>query len=244
MKKINTLILAVAAISLISCNNQGGTNKKSLETEIDSVSYALGLNMASQLKANFKEVNKDVFTQGFKNGMDSLNLLINEKDVRAVLNTFFKKVQQEKMKEQQAAAIKAAEVKFGTIKKEGEEFLAKNKSKSGVKTTASGLQYIVMKKGKGEKPLATSRVKVHYHGTLLDGTVFESSVKKKTPYTTFVNQVIKGWIEGLQLMSVGAKYKFFVPQELAYGPSPRPGGAIKPFMPLIFELELLEIIKK
>ena len=243
MKKLSTLIMAVVALSIVSCNNQR-VEKKSLESELDSVSYALGLNMASQLKANFKEVNKDVFIQGYLNGMDSLNLLIEAKDIRTVMNAYFQKKQQEMMKEKQAATIKKAEEQFGHLKSEGEAFLAKNKNKKGVITTASGLQYEVIKKGNGAVPIATSFVKVHYHGTLLDGTVFDSSVDKKKPYDTYVNQVIKGWIEGLQLMKVGSKYKFYVPQELAYGATPRPGGAIKPFMPLIFEVELLEIIKK
>ena len=103
------------------------------------------------------------------------------------------------------------------------------------------MQYIVLKKGKGEKPKRTDRVKVHYHGTLADGTVFDSSVDKGKPSEFGVGQVIKGWTEGLQLMNVGSKYKFFIPQELAYGATPRPGGVIKPFMPLVFEVELLEI---
>lgn len=244
MKKISMLIVAIATLSFISCNNNQLGKVTSLESEIDSVSYAIGLNMANQLKANFKEVNSDIFIQGFQNGMDSLNLLINQKDVKKVLNTYFQKKQLAAMKKRQEEALKKAEKEFGHLKTEGEAFLAKNKTKPGVKTTASGLQYEVIKAGKGEKPVATSKVKVHYHGTLLDGTVFDSSVKKKMPYTTFVNQVIKGWVEGLQLMSVGAKYKFYVPQDLAYGASPRPGGAIKPFMTLVFEVELLEIIKK
>lgn len=242
MKTVKTLALLILTISFVSCNNQA-TISKSLETELDSVSYALGLNMATQLKTNFKEGDTDLFVQGYRNGMDSVNLLIKEKDIRTILNTFFQKQQAEKRKQQQADAIKQAEVKFGAVKKEGEDFLAKNKTKKGVKITASGLQYIVVKVGKGEKPLATSQVKVHYHGTLIDGTVFDSSVDKKTPYITYVNQVIQGWIEGLQLMKTGAKYKFFIPQELAYGATPRP-GVIKPFMPLIFEIELLEILKK
>ena len=243
MKKLNTLLVAGLALSMISCNNQG-TQVKSLETEIDSVSYALGLNMSAQLKTNFEEVNKQALVRGYLNGMDSLDLLMDVKDIRTVLNTYFQKKQQEKMKEQQAAAAKRAEAEFGEVKKEGEAFLAKNKTKKGVVTTASGLQYEVIKKGKGDKPVVTSRVKVHYHGTLLDGTVFDSSVDKKKPYETGVNQVIKGWIEGLQLMSEGAKYKFYIPQELAYGATPRAGGVIKPFMPLIFEVELLKILKK
>ncbi|MFT4576123.1 MAG: FKBP-type peptidyl-prolyl cis-trans isomerase [Polaribacter sp.] len=236
MKIVKTFALLILVTSLISCNNQG-VSQKSLETEIDSVSYALGLNMATQLKSNFKEVKKDLFVQGYINGMDSVNLLINEKDVLAVLNAFFQK-------KQKATSTKEAEEKFAVIKKEGEAFLLKNKTKKGVKTTASGLQYSVLKEGKGDSPIETSQVKVHYHGTLLDGTVFDSSVDKKTPYVTYVNRVIKGWVEGLQLMKVGAKYTFYVPQELAYGATPNPRGAIKPFMPLVFEVELLEILKK
>ena len=100
-----------------------------------------------------------------------------------------------------------------------------------------------MKEGSGEKPVATSKVKVHYHGTLVDGTIFDSSVDRGTPSEFFANQVIKGWTEGLQLMSVGSKYKFFVPQELGYGATPRAGGKIKPFDVLVFEVELLEIVQ-
>jgi FKBP-type peptidyl-prolyl cis-trans isomerase len=243
MKTVKTFALFILVTSLVSCNNQG-VSQKSLETEIDSVSYALGLNMATQLKSNFKEVKTALFVQGYINGMDSVDLLINEKDVRTILNTFFQKQQQEKAKEQQVVTAKQAEEKFAVIKKEGEAFLLQNKTKAGVKTTASGLQYSVLKEGKGDSPSATSQVKVHYHGTLLDGTVFDSSVDKKTPYVTYVNRVIKGWIEGLQLMKVGAKYKFYVPQKLAYGATPNPRGAIKPFMVLVFEVELLEILKK
>ena len=133
-------------------------------------------------------------------------------------------------------------MKYQEIKISGEKFLEENKSNENVQVTDSGLQYIVLKQGNGQKPIENSRVKVHYHGTLLDGTVFDSSVDKGVPYETQVTQVIKGWIEGLQLMNVGSKYKFFVPQELAYGATPR-AGVIKPFMPLVFEVELLEIIK-
>ena len=242
MKIVKTLVFLILTIGFVSCNTQG-VSKKSLETDIDSASYALGLNMSSQIKVNFKNLNKELFIQGYRNGMDSVKTLINSKDVKTILNNFFQKMQQEKIKEQQAAEIKKIEEEFKDVKKAGEDFLANNKTKKGVKTTASGLQYIVLKEGKGDKPLATSKVKVHYHGTILDGTVFDSSVERKKPYETNVNQVISGWIEGLQLMNVGSKYRFFVPQELAYGATPR-SGVIKPFMPLIFEIELLEIIKK
>jgi FKBP-type peptidyl-prolyl cis-trans isomerase len=243
MKIVKTLALVFLVTSLVSCNSKE-FNKKSLKTEIDSVSYALGVNMASQFKENFKEINRNVFVQGYLNGMDSLSLLlINEKDVNTVLSTFFKKKQQAQAKIEQEKAAKIAEVEFRQVKEEGERFLAENKTKKGVKITASGLQYIVLKEGKGAKPTATSQVKVYYKGTLTDGTVFDSSGEKNVPYITYVNRVIEGWIEGLQLMNVGSKYRFFIPQELAYGATPRP-GVIKPFMPLIFEVELVEIIQE
>lgn len=127
--------------------------------------------------------------------------------------------------------------------KDGVAFLENNKKNPKVKVTATGLQYEVMKEGKGPKPNATSRVKVHYHGTTPQGEVFDSSVKRGEPATFGLNQVIAGWTEGLQLMSVGSKYKFYIPQELAYGANPQPGSAIKPYMPLVFEVELLAIEK-
>ena len=234
MKSIKFLVVVIATTVLISCNSQNSSTV-TLETELDTVSYAVGMDMAIKLKKNFNEVNKEAFVQGYKNGMDSINLLIEEKDINDILNDYFR------MKRQQEAA-KKAELKYQEIKISGEKFLEENKSNENVQVTDSGLQYIVLKEGNGEKPLGTSRVKVHYHGTLLDGTVFDSSVDKGVPYETSVNQVIKGWIEGLQLMNVGSKYKFFVPQELAYGATPR-AGVIKPFMPLVFEVELLEIVK-
>ncbi|MCK5815986.1 MAG: FKBP-type peptidyl-prolyl cis-trans isomerase, partial [Flavobacteriaceae bacterium] len=144
-----------------------------------------------------------------------------------------------KQEEKKAAKLKETEEEFGEVKKGGETFLEANKTKEGVQVTESGLQYIVLKEGTGEQPTKASRVKVHYHGTLIDGTVFDSSVDRGEPTEFGVSQVIKGWTEGLQLMKVGAKYKFFIPQELAYGA--RPAGKIKPYSALIFEVELLEI---
>ena len=128
------------------------------------------------------------------------------------------------------------------ILKEGLEFMKQNKKRPEVKSTPSGLQYEVIKEGSGLKPGPTANVKVHYHGTTPSGDVFDSSVDRGEPATFRLNQVIKGWTEGLQLMLSGAKYKFFIPQELAYGANPQPGSIIKPFMPLVFEVELLEII--
>tara|TARA_B110000090_G_scaffold153958_1_gene169010 strand:- start:1120 stop:1848 length:729 start_codon:yes stop_codon:yes gene_type:complete len=242
MKTIKNLAVVAVLAGLVSCNNQQ-VEKKSLENELDSVSYSLGLDMAVKIKANWDKADVDLYQQGFRNGMDSLNLLINPKDLNGILNPFFQKLQLEKRKAQFDKKDKQAELKFSGVNKEGIAFLEENKSKAGVKTTASGLQYLVMKQGKGPKPASPStRVKVHYHGTTIAGEVFDSSVDKGTPAVFNLNGVIKGWTEGLQLMNVGAKYKFFVPQELAYGTQER-GALIKPFSTLVFEVELLEIVK-
>ncbi|NEW78552.1 MAG: FKBP-type peptidyl-prolyl cis-trans isomerase [Gelidibacter sp.] len=242
MKAIKILAVITVISTMVSCNNKG-TAQKSLKTEVDTVSYSLGIDISSKLKANFPEINKDLFIQGVMNGLDSTNILITPENTEPILRAFFQKKQEEAMKKQQEEMEKQMETEFAGVKAEGVKFLEANKTANGVQVTASGLQYIVLKEGKGEKPLETSTVKVHYHGTLIDGTVFDSSVDRKEPAEFPVNRVIKGWTEGLQLMSVGSKYKFFIPQELAYGATPREGGAIKPFMPLIFEVELLEVKK-
>ena len=132
-------------------------------------------------------------------------------------------------------------IKYGSAKEESEKFLAENALKEGVITTASGLQYEVIKMGKGKKPVATDNVKVHYHGTLIDGTVFDSSVDRNEPITFGLTQVIAGWTEGLQLMPIGSKFKFYIPQELGYGS--QQAGSIPPYSTLIFEVELLGIEK-
>jgi FKBP-type peptidyl-prolyl cis-trans isomerase FklB len=242
MRLINFFTVVIVFLVMASCTGKAQT-KKSLNTELDSVSYALGLNMGNQLKMNFDDVNKDLFIQGFESGLDSTDILMNEIEISGLLRSFFQKKQVANQARLQEEAIKKAEVDFAEVKKAGEAFLAENKSKEGVQTTQSGLQYIVLKEGQGEKPVATNKVKVHYHGTLIDGTVFDSSVDRGTPSEFFVNQVIEGWTEGLQLMKVGSKYKFFIPQELAYGATPRQGGPIKPLQALVFEVELLEIVQ-
>ena len=242
MKLVKKLAVVAVTVSLFSCGNQA-QDVKILETELDSVSYAVGLSMSGQLKSNFSEVNKSILAQGIRNGLDSTNLLIDAKDMQEVLSSYFKKKQQAQMEEQQAAASKAAEAKFGENKKAGEDFLEANKSKKGVQTTESGIQYIILKEGSGEKPAGPmTKVKVHYQGTNIEGNIFDSSVDRGTPATFGLNQVIKGWTEGVQLMNEGAKYKFFIPQELAYGAQQK-GENIKPFSTLIFEIELLEVLK-
>ena len=190
------------------------------------ISYALGLSIASNLKnSGVEALDIEHFTQG-------LNAIINNEEIRMspdkvnhILNEFFEGMQ------------KKAE---GNNSEAGKAFLAENKTKPGVNETASGLQYQVITEGTGPKPTAKNQVKVHYTGTLIDGTVFDSSVSRGEPATFGVTQVISGWVEGLQLMSKGAKYKFFIPSNLAYGPQGA-GKAIGPNATLIFEVELLDI---
>jgi FKBP-type peptidyl-prolyl cis-trans isomerase len=233
MKIIKLLGVVLTGSILSSCGGQGVT-KKALKTELDSVSYAIGMDVARNVKTNVSEIDSELFMQGYRNYLDSTNILIKEEDCQQVLSAYFQKKQAEKMKEQQAEGEKN--------KVANEKFLEDNKSKDGVKVTESGLQYSVIKEGTGEKPTAESKVKVHYHGTLIDGTVFDSSVERGEPAEFGVNQVIRGWTEGLQLMSVGSKYKFFIPQDLAYG-ARQTGEKIKPYSTLVFEVELLEVAK-
>jgi len=236
MKKL--LVAAMAVATLASCNN-GVKRVSSLNNELDSVSYSLGVDMASKLNNAFPEVSKDLLIQGYSDAIDSVNLLVAKEGIDNQLRTYFEKAQRRKQEE-------AAAAKYGDVKAEGIKFLEENKTKDGVVTTESGLQYIVLKEGSGESPDGPATdVEVHYHGTTPDGTVFDSSVDRKKSISFALNRVIKGWTEGVQLMKVGAKYKFFIPQELAYGANAPQGGSgpIKPFMPLVFEVELIKINK-
>lgn len=243
MKLFKFLGTIVLASLVFSCNSKKTVTKESLKTEIDSVSYALGLDVANSVGTNFDGLNNELFVAGYMNAMDSTNTILDKTAVQTIIQMYMQKNQAKMMQKQQEAAAKQLEEQFGDNKAAGESFLAENKSKEGVKTTASGLQYIVEKEGTGAKPTAESTVKVHYTGTLIDGTVFDSSVERGEPAQFGVNQVIKGWTEVLQLMSVGSKYKVFIPQDLAYGANPRQGGPIQPFSALIFEVELLEIVE-
>lgn len=240
MKKIT--FYACAASLLVACGGNNEHANVTLNNEIDSVSYSYGAYTGTNILQNFSEVNKDAWVKGFIDVLDSADMLISTEELEGVLQPFFQKKQQEAMEKQQQEAQRMAEEQYGQIRIEGEKFLEENKTKEGVQVTASGLQYLVMKEGKGKKPSSPqSSVEVHYHGTTPDGSVFDSSVERGETVTFNLNQVIPGWTEGLQLMSEGSKYKFFIPQELAYGANPRPGGPIKPFMPLVFEVELIKV---
>lgn len=241
MRVLKSLAIITVLTMMVSCGNQKA-DVSSLKTEIDSASYALGMDMALKVKANFEEASTDLFLQGYRNAIDSTNLLIDQKELNTFLRAFFQKQQVEKQKAAQAKAAKEAEVKYGPNKIAGEEFLALNKVKDGVKTTDSGLQYIVLKEGKGDLVQPTDKVKIHYHGTNIEGKVFDSTVDKGKPYESKANIFVPGFNEALALMKKGSKYRVFIPQELAYGAQQR-GQLILPFSTLIFELEVLDITK-
>lgn len=201
----------------------------------DSISYSIGLFMAQNLKQQgIADLNSALLASGIDDALKGQNSRISMEQASQVMNTFMQK---------QMAVRTAENSKVSAEnKKVGEAFLAENKTKEGVKTTASGLQYTVEKEGTGAKPTATDRVKVHYTGRLLNGTVFDSSVERG-PAEFGVNEVIKGWTEALQLMPVGSKWKLYIPSDLAYGD--RGAGAdIKPGSTLVFDVELLDIVKQ
>lgn len=227
--------LKIKIASLLKGIKEGMKGGDSDYTELEGI----GANIGSALKEqsgkglmgdSTLKVDMDLIKQGLVNGLRGSNVTMTAEEAQMYVNSTMQRLQQAKMASQ-----------YGANKAAGEKFLAENKTKAGVTTTASGLQYEVIKKGTGALPTDTAQVKVHYHGTLIDGTVFDSSVDRGEPATFGVNQVIKGWTEALKLMPVGSKYKLYIPQELAYGPAEQ--GNIKPYSALIFEVELIEIVK-
>ena len=205
---------------------------KEFSNQMDSVSYAVGVLVAQNFKSQNVTLNPEMVAKGFASVVKGDKLSMSEAECQNVMNSFM-------MKNQERQAAESAK-QFFPNKEAGEKFLAENKSKPGIMSTASGLQYQVMTEGSGKKPMATDQVTVHYHGTTIDGTVFDSSVDRGEPATFGLNQVIPGWTEGVQLMSVGSKYKFFIPENLAYG-AQSPSPVIKPYSTLVFEVELISI---
>lgn len=190
-------------------------------------SYSVGMSIGQSLQGqNLDQIDLDSFLEGINAIFSNQTLKYTPEQANDKITDYINVMN---------------ESRFADIKVEGETFLAENAKRETVVTLPSGLQYEVVTEGKGEKPSATSQVTVHYHGTLADGTVFDSSVSRGTPATFGVNQVIKGWTEALQLMPEGSKWKLFIPENLAYGATPHPGGPIKPYMALIFDVELITI---
>ncbi|MEM8498448.1 MAG: FKBP-type peptidyl-prolyl cis-trans isomerase [Pseudomonadota bacterium] len=237
------LLVVLGAVLLSACQKPADTENAlsgdtinasgpSLETDKDKLSYALGLSLGTQMSADNMDIALDSFASGFSHGMGEGEALMTTTEVQQRLQAF----SQQRSEEQQAKIEKTAEEN----RQAGETWLADNAKKEGVVTTESGLQYKVLTEGDGQKPNETDTVSVHYRGTLLDGTEFDSSYSRGEPAEFPVNRVIAGWTEALQLMPVGSKWELYIPSNLAYGPAGT-GREIGPNQTLMFEVELLDI---
>ena len=247
------LALAVAMSLGLSACNQGDADKAAepageeaaatdgavkidgLPTEKEQVSYMIGRDVARSLEEVKDELDTKVLLDALESGLAGKDSLMTEEQVNQVREAFAQRIQAERIAEMMATAKKN--------KEEGEKFLAANAAKEGVKTTESGLQYQVITEGKGAKPSADSVVRVHYKGTLLDGETFDSSYDRNEPAVFSLQQVVPGWQEGITLMPVGSKYRFWLPSELGYGEKGTPGGPIGPNAVLVFEVELQDIVE-
>ena len=199
---------------------------QSFKSEADSLSYSLGMLVAENLKnQGFGDIDVEIFAKAMKSTLKGEPTLLTNQQCQSIVQT---------------SATKKTMVAGESNKKAGEDFLAKNKLRPEITTTASGIQYEILKAGDGAKPMATDKVLVHYHGTLINGEIFDSSVQRGEPIAFPLNQVIPGWTEVVQLMPVGSKWKVYIPYQMAYGERGA-GGSIGPYSALIFEIELLEI---
>lgn len=245
MNFLKPTLVAVALVSVLGCQQEAKQEtveeaKLVLETDQQKQSYGLGTSIGNYMTQNLERqaelgvpLDKELIIKGFSETLNGTSQM-TEEDARAVLMAM-----ETTIREKQQAAV---EEKAKAALEEGQKFLAENAKKEGVQVTESGIQYVVLTEGEGEKPAATDTVTVHYKGTFLNGETFDSSVDRGEPAVFPLNRVIPGWTEGVQLMSVGSKYKFTIPSDLAYGPAgnpPRiPGNSV-----LEFEIELLEIQK-
>ena len=241
------MVLGLGVLSITSCGS-GDVSNVAIKTEMDSTSYNLGVAFASSFPAElFPDLNVNAIAKGFVDGRDTTLKIdakaANEK-IKAFMQSVYAKEQEKAQADREVEMAKLAEenkTKFADNYKAQVDFIAATKDKAGVTTTATGLMYEVIKKGSGTKPTATDGVKVNYRGTHLNGEEFDSSYKTGKPAVFGLNQVIPGWTEGIALMSPGAKYKFYIPSNLAYGDA---GGRMDPFSLLTFEVELLEVNPK
>ena len=225
-----------AADKAASTDKTPKTTFPGLPTEKDQVSYMIGMAMAKQLEPTKEDIDVDVIAKAIKTSLAGQKLLLTDDQAAKIAQDFAQKMQAKQIAKMMADAR--------TNLAAGEAFFAKNAKVAGVQTTASGLQYQVVTEGKGPKPKATDVVRVNYKGTLLDGKTFDSSYDRGEPATFPLNQVVPGWQEGIALMPVGSKYKFWIPAKLGYGDKGTPGGPIPPNATLVFEVELLDIVKQ
>ncbi len=232
-KRIIYFAAIVGIIAGMSCQQNGGVKNVKLETPADSAGYAIGILVGNNNKQQVSnapggsDISIDAMVQGFTQAALDQETSITAEEADQIVRSYF---------------AQAGEVQGQENLEAGNAFLEENKNREGVTVTESGLQYEVLQEGDGPKPDSTDRVRVHYHGTLIDGTVFDSSVDRGEPAVFGVNQVIPGWTEALQLMPAGAKWKIYLPSEIAYGERGA-GQDIGPNSTLIFEVELLEIVE-
>lgn len=219
--------LLIGALLLNACKNNSSSSSIALKTTADSVYYYLGYMQASSMskQLHLNDATQDAYIAGIKDGIQNLDLKKNPMEIQMFMNKYFMEQMQREAEENKA---------------KGEKFLKENAQKSGIDTLANGIQYKVVKEGKGPKPAATDKVKVHYKGTFIDGKEFDSSYKREEPAEFYLNQVIPGWTEALQAMPQGSKWIIYLPSDMAYGPRGN-GNGIGPNEALIFEVELLEI---
>ncbi len=236
MKTVKTLLctsLVAALLMMTGCNNTAkSVNITDKSPELEQVGYSLGYLMGSNNKNDIPDLNIEAFEKGIRDGYSG------DEKKRALTQEQMEKVLMEYQKKREAEITKEVEAKAKANKEAGEKFLAENEKKEGVQKTASGLQYKVITEGTGAKPKATDTVTVHYEGKLIDGKVFDSSYERGEPVSFRLNEVIKGWTEGVQLMNTGSKYELYIPSDLAYGETGNPN--IEPNSVLIFTVELLD----
>ncbi len=218
--------LLTLAVIFNSCG-QSSINRSDLKTEADTISYAIGVTFGSSLvMSGLEDINPKAIALAIEELLEGESTMFNPDEANMLLNDYFAKLQ------------------FGENLEEGENFLAENMLREDITTTDSGIQYEVIEMGEGPRPSSDDEVVVHYRGTLIDGTEFDSSYSRGEPAQFQLDRVIPGWTEALQLMPVGSRWRIYIPQDLAYGANPRQGGPIEPYMTLIFEVELLEIVSE
>lgn len=233
MKASVAIVVLLLFVATAACNAGGAPAAGPPESLEERASYAIGLTGGQNFRRQGADIDIEQFAQGLRDALEDNEPAMTQDEIQATMAEFQQMLAAGDTERDSAEGAANAAA--------GEAFLAENGTKDGVVVLESGLQYEILNEGSGASPTPTDRITIHYEGTLIDGTVFDSSVQRGTPATFTLNQLIPGWIEGMQLMKVGSKWRLFVPGDLAYGMTPRPGGPIGPNATLIFEIELLAV---